>query len=260
MDYGLYLSAAGLLTSLHRQDVMANNLANMNTTGFKPDMVTARARLPERLEHGAAAVDPNMLLEQLGGGTLVAPSRISLRQGELTQTKNDFDLAIQGDGFFVVSNGNGIGNDALRFTRDGRFTLNAAGELIMTANHMRVLDEHDMPIRLQKGAKLAIDSEGTIRQNGVPAGKLQISSVADSTQLAKEGDNVMRLVSTARNAKRQAATGAVRQGFIESSAIDPIIALNQMINASKAIEANALMMQYHDNILGQAVNTFGRVA
>lgn len=255
MNYGLYLSASGTLTSLHRQDVLANNLANINTVGFKPDFVALQARLPERLESGDAMMNPEELLEQLGGGHLSNDTRISLRQGELTSTGNDLDLAIQGDGFFVVDTGT-RGGDALRFLRDGRFTINTAGELVTASAGMRVLDVNDQPIRLNRNAPVEVHGDGAIQQNGATVAQVQISTVRDDSQLQKEGHSLVRFTGS----NRIAATGSVKQRAIESSAVDPIMMLNSMINASKAVQANATMMQYHDNILGQAVNTLGRVA
>jgi len=264
MNYGLYLSAGGTLVSLHKQDVLANNLANSNTVGFKPDIVNFRARLPERLESPTLDADPQLLLEQLGGGQFTDPTRIDFHQGDLASTHNDLDLAIQGDGFFVVTNGKGSGADNLRFTRDGRFTLNPAGELVMAANGMRVLDPNDQPIKLDPAAKLHIDGAGNILQNGAVVARVQISTIPDKANIIKEGNNVMRLAGGKRqagsSAKRQPASGSVKQGWVESSGVDPILAMTAMINVSKAIQANATMMQYHDNIMGQAINTFARVA
>lgn len=259
MNYGLYLSAAGTLTSLHRQDVMANNLANVNTVGFKADDVHFRARLPERLENpiASAPTDAQLLLEQLGGGTFADPTHTSFRQGDLNRTSNPLDLAIEGDGFFVVSNSQTINAQSIRFTRDGRFARNTQGELIMAATGMRVLDVDNQPIRLDTAGAVQIAADGTIHQNGQTIAQLQIGTVADKSQLAKEGANLLR---PAAKVKPQDASGSVKQGFLESSGVDAILAMNQMINASKAVQANATMMQYHDNILGQAINTFGRVA
>ena len=257
MNYGLYLSAAGTLASLHRQDVLANNLANLNTVGFKADMVTTRARLAQRLESPATLADPQTLLENLGGGVFADPTRIDLRQGPLAESHNDLDLALQGDGFFVVANGKSSGADSLRLTRDGRFTLDAAGELITATTGLRVLDSSDQAIRLNRGEKVRIDGEGRITQNGVEMARLQIAQVADQSTLTKTGDNLLRFTGKRSSA---AASTRVQQGSVESSGVDPILALNDMINASKAVQANATMMQYHDQILGQAVNTFGRVA
>ncbi len=273
MNYGLYLSASGVLTSMYRQDVIANNLANVATVGFKPDDVTLVSRQPERIEGGAFSMlcgepgDPQWLLEQLGGGQFIAPTRVDLRQGPLQRTGNDLDLAIEGEGFFVVNAGRndgagGGGRGALRLTRDGRFTLNAAGELCMSANGHRVLDDDDQPIAIDRTAPVQIDSAGNVIQNGETVATIQIAAVNDTSVLAKDGDNLIRFTnsSTGKLAARMEATGEVLQQTIENSAVDPVMALNSLITASRAVQANASMMHYHDTILDQAINTFGRVA
>lgn len=260
MNCGLSISASGVLASLHRQDVLTNNLANINTVGFKPDDVVVRPRLPQRLNESDVGLnDPALLLQQLGGWPLGHSTRVNLRQGDLLETHNDLDLGIEGEGFFVVGDGRG-GADRLRFTRDGRFTLNAAGELVMTVNGMRVLDVNDQAISLNRGTTVNIDADGNVAQNGTQVAKLQVRSIIDATLLRKEGNNAFKFDGFGHDATRQAGRGAIRQGYVESSAVDPIMGLNAVINASKAVQANATMMQYHDNILGQAINTLGRVA
>ena len=259
MNYGLYLSAAGAQAGLFRQDVIANNLANLNTTGFKPDMVTARQRLPERLENPGSFADPQLLLEQLGGGKFLMPTTIQLKQGQLTTTGNDLDLAMEGEGFFVVSDGKGTGNDHVRLTRDGRFTLNRAGELVMTGTGLKVLNENDQPIRLDRHAKMAIDPDGAIRQDGTIVARIQISAQPSAADLIKAGDNLLRL-NPESSFVRSSGDARLHQGFLESSAVDPITTLTAMIAATKSVQSNVKMMQYHDQMLGQVVNTFGRVA
>ena len=143
----MYLAATGVLTRMYRQDVLANNLANVNTVGFKPDVVYTRLRLPERLESGGAS--PQQLLERLGGGHLLSPTRLDLTQGSLTDTGNDLDLAIEGEGFFVVRS-TSPGNEQLRLTHDGRFTPNTAGELSMAGTGMSLLDTANHPNRLDR--------------------------------------------------------------------------------------------------------------
>jgi flagellar basal-body rod protein FlgF len=269
MNYGLYLSASGALAGMHRQDVMANNLANINTVGFKPSDVTLAAREPERLAPGPVSMfaeasglptDSQLMLEQLGGGLFVAPSRVDLRQGPLQRTGNDLDLAIEGRGFFVVDAGRNQ-SQALRYTRDGRFTLNAAGELVMTATGHRVLDGEDRPITLERAQPASIDGRGNIVQGGAVVASIQVVDVRDTAALAKDGDNLLRLKSPRDTTRqRMPAAGVLHQQHVETSAVDPVMALNALINASKAVQANITMMQYHDNILGQVINTYGRVA
>lgn len=269
MNYGLYLSAAGALTNMHRQDVMANNLANVNTVGFKPDEVTFSTRLAERLDPGALSMmggepaDPQWMLERLGGGQWIAPSRVDLRQGALTRTGNDLDVAIQGDGFFVIDgsrNGTG-GAENLRLSRDGRFTRNSDGELVMAANGHRVLDVDNEPIVLDDQGMITVDARGNISQNGQTVATLGFVNVANAGALKKDGDNLMRVEGRGgRQLQDAPLASAIKQRHVEDSAVDAITALNQMTNASKAVQANITMMQYHDNILGQVINTYGRVA
>lgn len=260
MNYGLYLSAGGALTNLYRQDVIANNLANVNTTGFKPDMVDQQARFPQRLEPGQMPVDSQTLLELMGGGDWAGPTRIKLAQGGLAESRNSLDLAIAGEGFFVVDLGNGQGDQALRFTRDGRFALNEDGTLVTASSGLPVLDDDDAPIVLDRSQPVTIDGNGTVSQNNEAVATLQIATVADTAQLTKTGDSLIRFTFPGNSNARRPADGRVQQNTVESSAVDPVLALNELINVSKSIQANALMMQYHDHILGQAINTFGRVA
>jgi flagellar basal body rod protein FlgG len=268
MNYGMYLSAGGVLASMHRQDVTANNLANVNTVGFKPDEVAIMSRLPERLEDGGISPwggnpsDPQSMLEQLGGGQFIAPSRVDLRQGPLEGTGNDLDVAVQGDGFLVVNTSrNGTDAAGLRLTRDGRMTLNRQGELVMSATGHRVMDDNDQPITLDRGAPVVIDERGHIMQHGANVGTLAFAAVHDQAALRKDGDNLIRFSdASGAAAPRSAATGSIHQRYVESSAVDPVTALNELINASRAVQANITMMQYHDNVLGQVINTYGRVA
>jgi flagellar basal body rod protein FlgG len=258
MNYGLYLSAGGALTSMYRQDVLANNLANLNTVGFKPDIVTTIQRLPERIEDGSFA-DPQWMLERLGGGVLAGPTRVSLSQGNLITTENPLDVAFEGEGLFVVGDGRNTDPATLRFTRDGRFTLNADRELVMSTTGLRVLDDRNRPITLDPSQSVRIDAEGRLFQNGRSVGRINIVEPPDPSDLIKAGENLLRLAENIRF-DSQPATGRLRQGFTESSAVDPIKTLNSLIDASRAAQGNLRMMQYQDNALGQMFNTFGRVA
>lgn len=258
MSYGLYLSAAGALSSMHRQDVLANNLANMNTVGFKPDQVVSRQRLPERLESPNGYVDPKWMLEQLGGGQFIDPTRVNMMQGDLVSTGNDLDVAISGDGMFVVAGATGTGPEHVRMTRDGRFTLNEAGELVMAANGRRVLDTGNQPIELTPGVPVRIDTAGGVRQNGAIVATLQLVDAPPGT-LVKEGENLMRYADGETPTPRP-FTGRLEQGHTEASAVDPIMTMNGMMAAAKSAQSNLKMMQYHDQLLGQVFNTFGRVA
>jgi len=258
MNYGLYLAASGALTSIHRQEVITNNLANATTAGFKPDLVYARQRLPERLESGAAT-DPQELLERLGGGTALMPTVLDLSQGAVTETSNKLDVAIEGEGFLVVRTGRGSDPGDIRLTRDGRLSINAGGELVMTATGMRVLNTADQPIRLDRTGPVEIRPNGDVAQGGRVQATIQLAAPQAPGDIVKAGDNVFRHRSGGQIARRPAG-GRLLQGHMEASAVDPITTLKDLVAAVKSIQANIKMMQYHDHIMGQAVNTLGRVA
>ena len=258
MSYGLYLSASGALTNMHRQNVFANNLANLRTVGFKPDAVDIRQRPPERVERPDVRADPKWMLERLGGGVFAEPTRVTLGQGDLVQSGNDLDLAISGEGFFVVNDGKSVGPAGRLLTRDGRFTLNDRGDLVMAAGGMRVLDRNQKPIRVDPTRPVRIDGNGLITQDGSEVAQIQVVGAPAPDQLHKAGRGTLRTIDPLT--APPAFAGQVRQRFTEESAVDPILMMNAMISAAKSAQANLKLMQYHDQLLGKAFNTFGRVA
>ncbi|MHC5024829.1 MAG: flagellar hook-basal body protein [Planctomycetota bacterium] len=258
MNYGLYLAAGGAMRGMHRLDVVSNNLANVNTVGFKPDTVVTGQRLPERLEAPRIDADPKHMLEQLGGGVFGGPTRIRMAQGRLEQTGNAFDIAIEGNGFLVVQHTATDGTTAERLTRDGRLARDANGRLVLAGTGQPVLGARGRTIRLDDRGPVDIGTDGTVRQNGMTRGQLRVVTT-DESNLVKDGQNLLQLRDGDPDALRP-ATGSIRQHHVEHSAVDPVLTLRDLIEASKAIEANAQMMQYHDHIIGQTVNTFGRVA
>jgi flagellar basal-body rod protein FlgG len=219
MNYGLYLGAAGVLTNMHRQDVLTNNLANTETVGFKPDQVYTRQRLPERLESGAM-IDPQGMLERLGGGPALVPTRLDLTQGGLTVTNNDLDVAVEGEGFLVVSGGSGGGPESVRLTRDGRLSLTADGRLVAASSGMPVLNTNNQSILLDRSTQVEIRPNGDVVQNGVIQATIQLATPRDPADLEKAGQNVLRSRSGGPIA-RHPAGGRIRQGHLEESGARP---------------------------------------
>jgi len=256
MNYGLYLAAAGAIDASYRQSVLTNNLVNSETVGFKPDIVFGRQRSPERLGAGrsGAGIDPQLMLEKLGGTPTLSPGGLDLSQGALVATGNPLDLALNGEGFFVVQDANG----QLSLTRDGRFTMDENGQLVMANNGMAVLDVRNRPIRLDRDLAVEINARGDVEQGGSVVATLRITQPTDPTDLVKIGGNLLRSDSLPAPSTR-ATSGRVVQGHIENSAVDAITLLKDLVGAAKSFGANIKMMQYLDNIMGQAINTFGRV-
>ena len=143
MIYGMYQSAAGVMTNSYRQDVIANNLANAETVGFKKDLAQFQQRRTEAQERGTEK-STNALLENLGGGVFASPTVADLSQGELEPSSNNMDVAIEGKGFFAVRD-----HGQVRLTRDGRFMSDREGHLAMANNSGQlVLDDKNEPISL----------------------------------------------------------------------------------------------------------------
>lgn len=253
MNYGLYLSATGILTSMHRQDVAANNLANASTTGFKRALATFRERLPASAElpDGADAAQP--LLDRLGGGFLAQPTRIVNAPGTLHSTGNDLDFAVQGSGFFAVK----TNDEKLQLTRDGRFSIGDGGRLV-TQSGGSVLDAFGNPIVLKPGVKVTADADGNLRQGRTVIAQLDLLDVGDGSNLTAVGGG---LYDDAGAVKRnQRATGSIRQGTLEESNADPIREMMEMLDSTREVSYHATMIHYQDDLMDKAVNVLGRVA
>lgn len=259
MNYGLYLSASGMLTAMHRQDVVANNLSNASTVGFKRDLSgfyhrQAAAREDMDMEAGKA------MLDRLGAGAMVMPTRTDLSQGPLTHTSDPFHLAIDGEGFFPVSVNDGR-SESPSLTRDGRFGVDKDGYLVtMTGGH-RVLDASDLPIRIDmKVGGFEVDESGRITQNSVATGqRIQLRNLPPSMEPRHIGHGLFEVTAfTAQN--WSSAGGRILQNKVEESNVDPVRSTLEMIEATRSITSNATMLRHHDLLMDRAANVLGRVA
>ena len=256
MNYGLYLSANGISSSQHRMNVLANNLANANTTGFKPSSVVLgeRAREPQRLD---TLTNSRQLLAQLGGGTEIAYSGLDLRQGSIERTGLRTDLALKGQGFLKLE---GDSPDASLLTRDGGLNFDPAGVLRHQASGRAVLDE--------QGRRIVLGDEEQLRFQGFgPRGELidgdqpfspfaRIALVdAPSDSLRSRGQNLLET----RSEPTPATGTEVVGGALEESASDPISGMVELIKLTRQIEMNSRMIQYQDAMIGQAVTALARV-
>lgn len=257
MNYGLYISASGLSTQMARQDVLANNLANVNTTAFKPDAFAVRERAAVREEDGLPFLDSNTLLERLGGGVMPVPTRISFAQGSLQRTSNPLDVGIEGEGFLLVQSGED--DSSVRLTRDGRLTINAQGELITVADGYRVLNGDNAPIRVDPTRPISIRASGAVIQNGSEVGQLALVAVSDPTMLRKAGAGLYA-AQEGESLNLLPATGRIMQEFVEESATDPIRTMTAVTSASRAVSSASNVIGYINEMMGRAVNTLGRTS
>lgn len=245
MDNSLYVGLSKQMVLQRQMDIIANNIANTDTAGFKVEAL-------------AVSEDPQQPAFTLGGPApvkFVMPNGVirDFGQGALRKTDSPFDVAIDGPGFFKVNSPQGE-----RYTRDGRFRMDDAGRLT-TANGSPVLDDGGGEITLspEKG-QVTISPDGTISQGTERIGKLGVYTFANLSTLEKVGDNLMQ------NSSNQAATPVadahLRQGMLESSNVNPILEITRMIEVSRAYESMAKMMDSQADLSTQAVNQLGKAA
>ena len=257
MSYGMYLSATGIRASSYRQDVIANNLANAETVGFKRNHAAFHERLNEAMERREPE-SQDSLFDPMNGGLLASPTQIDFTQGTFDATNNNLDLALQGQGFFAVQT-----PKDMKLTRMGQFILNSDGFLVSANDQAnKVLDPAGKPIQLQgyRSHQLMIDAHGAIHagQDNQTIGQVGLFDVTDRNQLVKsEGgsfsaENLQQLL--------KPATTTVRSGWVEGSNVDPTHELTQLMDAQRQLEANANMLRYQDQAMGRLVNEVGKIS
>ena len=253
MLYGLYLSAGGLEANERRMAVGANNLANVNTVGFKLDSVAVE---PLRRAAGFGGSEPAELA-MLGGGVMARRSFTEFRSGPMETTGQPFDVALDtgavANGFIGVQSADG----KPLWTRDGRLTLDSSGRLVTQTGRLAVLNDKDQPITIdQAGGPVNIAQDGTIRQGTSELATLRLASFANPELLVKQGACQFQAPGSCKPGQY---TGQVVQGYIEGSAADPTALLAQMIMVQRAYEANANMIKCQDQTLGLAVNSIAKI-
>ena len=252
MIYGLYLSATGVQANIYRQDVIANNIANSETVGFKRDLALLRQRPTEAKQRGLMGDMSNSNLENVGGGLYAMPTTIDNTPGDPQPTGNDLDVAIQGKGYFAVTS-----NGKMHLTRNGQFLVDRSGKLSL-ANDVgqNVVDEKQSPIVLNPGLPVTIAPDGTITQAGKLVGKLGLFDVDDPKKLQKEGGTLLAM---SNDATLSTATPTLRSDFVERSNVDSATELTQLMDAQRQLEANANMIHTQDETLDKLVNDVGKV-
>lgn len=251
MVYGLWQSAAGLQTQEYRQAIIANNLANVDTPGFKPDRITFQERLSAaRIDASPRTQHP--VLDKLPGGLFESPVYTDFRQGTMATSQGPLDVAINGEGFLKVKTAEGA-----RYTRDGRMIVDREGTLLHAATGSPVVDDRGRPITIDESdlSKVKINSRGQVYQGDALAGQLAFVDFADKQQLKKKGDNLF----DAEGQKPTKADGSVTQYAYETSGVDPVASLVEMIESTRIYEMNANILTMQDESLGRAVSEVGRI-
>jgi flagellar basal-body rod protein FlgF/flagellar basal-body rod protein FlgG len=240
MPYGLYISAEGAQAQTRRMEVIANNIANVDTVGFKRDLAVMQSRYAEAIERGTASPGAGTL-NDIGGGVQFHQTVTDFSPGPVKKTGNPGDAALRGDGFFVVEKG-----QERLLTRAGNFRLTPSGDLV-TQQGYPVLGEGNAPVRLSPtGGPWEIDAAGGVKQGGERQ-ELQIVKPASLGDLVKSGENLFRPLGDVRPVAENER--AVAGGCLEMSAVEPTTEMTTMIETSRLIEANLNVMKSHNEML-----------
>ena len=248
--YGIYLNSAGSLAAETRIDVLANNLANVDTPGFKRGFAVFQERATEAYEKPRYDPAPRRVLDQLGGGLFVHEVTFDKTLGMTQQTGNTLDLALKGDGWFTVQ----VGEEQL-FTRAGNFTVSPDRFLITADGRGKLLDTNGKPIQLPDET-LNVGKDGTISDGENPVAKLWVQGKVNHHDYHPVGDNFFRFHGEGQPG---ASDAEVLQGGLERSTVQPVQEMVAMIRTFRAYESNQRMITQQDQALGRAVNDVGRV-
>lgn len=268
MQTGYYSAAAGMVTQFNRLDTIANNLANVNTAGYKEDNVIvgdfmrslkeARDELPNDNNSKSGAQFINRAMTK-------APQVVDLYTdfsvGNMQKTDNDLDLALSREGlFFAVKTPQGV-----RLTRDGSFSVNDEGKLI-TKQGYEVLSEdylsggdgaisfnaQDSIIKVDKNGQMYTNLPGTVTMGA--GSKLLVAQPDNMNQLKKEGDNLY-VYENIKQLQSVEQSEAVRQGFIEKSNVNAVKMMTQMIETNRLVEMyQKAMNSQMDDMNNLAIN------
>lgn len=259
MIQSLWTAASGLLAQQTRVDTISNNLANVNTVGYKrdqasfSDLVYARMRPDEQTTYLGQSVPAGL---DRGHGVRVNDIRKQYSQGLLENTGRDLDLAIQGDGFFSVR----LPDGTTGYTRGGEFRVDATGTVVTAAGYRLLAG--NAPVVIPDGSTdLTVAEDGTISVidaggNLVDLGQIRLTRFTDPSALTNAGDGVV-LASPAAGAPETVATGngtGVIQRALERSNVDLAHEMVAMILAQRAYEMSSRAVQTADQMIGLANN------
>jgi flagellar basal-body rod protein FlgG len=256
MIRGLYTSGWSLLANSKKMDVVSNNLANVDTNGYKRDAVifeTFPELLTKRINDTASRSNPSGRVGNMQLGSDVGEIFTYYEPGKLMKTDSGLDMAIQNSNsaFFTVGVPDEEGNITEYYTRDGSFVLNAGHQLVTKEGYL-VLGENG-PISLES-EDFSVKDDGTIVQNGEAIDRLAIRDFTDTGALRKIGAN---LVEKTDEAQEQEFKGVISQGFLEGSNVNIVREMVDMITVMRSYEANQKLLQFHDNTLDKLVNQVG---
>ena len=267
MIRGLFIAASGMITEMNHTDVLANNLANADTAGFKRDDVAIGEfapmllkRINDHADNGdvtsfkgfSVGGNPTPTVGKLGLGSYVDEIKTDHMQGAMQTTGNPLDLAISGEGYFVIQTPQGD-----RYTRDGSFYLSSTGQL-QTSRGQAVLSNNGQTINIPlEATQIIVGADGEIYADGEPVGQLAFVGFDRPEAVVKQGDNLYR---PQDGATPMTPTGSIQQGVLEMSNTNVVAEMVELINNYRVYEAGSKAVQAQDQILEVAVTQVGTVS
>ncbi len=259
MMRGLWTAATGMTTQQTNIDVTANNLANVNTAGFKKSRANFEDLIYQTLKHpGALSASGTEIPTgiQIGHGAKTSSVEKIFTEGNLKRTGNQLDLAIEGKGFFVIT----LPDGSEAYTRDGSFKLNSNGEIV-TADGYKLSPPITIP---SDTVNITISDDGTVsvlqagQTNMTQVGTIQLVNFINPSGLKSIGKNLFK--ETAASGAPITGTpgtnglGTVSQGFLEMSNVNVVEEMVNLIVGQRAYEANSKSIQTADTMLATAIN------
>ncbi len=238
MDNAGYTSLTRQSGLLREMQLVANNIANISTTGFRKEGLIFA-------EFVTATADDGPSLS-MANANVRSTSRL---QGSLTQTDNPFDLSIEGEGYFLIET-----PDGNQLTRAGNFTPNAQGELV-TADGYRLLDNGAAPVFVPPdAASVSVSADGTMSADGRPLAQIGVFRAVNSNDLIRRNGVLFQ----ASSGVEPVDDGVILQGFLEGSNVNPILEVSRMIEVQHAYELGQKMLDQEDERIRNVLRTLGR--
>jgi flagellar basal-body rod protein FlgF len=243
MENALLIGLSRQVALARELDVVANNVANVDTNGFKRRGTVFQEHLAPsaRHEHFRPGQDRRLSYVWDRGTTL------TYSQGSMERTGNPMDLAIQGDALFAVRSGAGATE---RYTRNGSLGINGKGELVNSDGHVMVTDQGNLTLSPTE-TDLKIAADGSITTSNGPRGRLKLVAVPNPQQLRNEGANLFSTAVPLQAAQPKDARVLV--GEIEKSNVKPVLEISRLMELSRAYQNVASLMQRTDEIRRSAI-------
>ena len=229
------LGVVGLFRQEKKYDIIANNLSNLQTVGYKKDVPVFHKVFSEALSSSLAG-DP-------------VESVTVFQQGDMQATQNQLDMAVEGEGFFKVKTPNGI-----RYSRAGNFHLNQDGALVQSNGYPVLGNGREITLR---GNHVVIDKDGTISVDGSNQGKIDLVTFPDLNGLQKEGQTLFKLVKEQEEIEPKQSQ--IQQGSLEFSNVNAMEEMVKMIDSLRTFQSCYKLVQVEDDLNGRAVNDLGKV-